>query len=44
MLESLGVIPNGELKERIVEKVFTPLMENNVTEHDDSTDEEEMAK
>jgi hypothetical protein len=44
ILDSMGLIPNGELKERIVEKVFTPLMENNKTEREESSDEEEMAK
>jgi len=42
-LKSLAQIENKELKERIIEKVFNPLLENNKTEvQDSSTDDEEM--
>mmetsp|Transcript_7710 Transcript_7710/g.12934 ORF Transcript_7710/g.12934 Transcript_7710/m.12934 type:complete len:296 (+) Transcript_7710:242-1129(+) len=45
ILDSLGLLISGELKERVIEKIFTPLMENNKTEVDgSSTDEEEMEK
>ena len=42
-LGSLALISNGELKERIIDQIFNPLLENNktVTESDD---EEELAK
>ena len=42
-LASLALISNGELKERIIDQIFNPLLENNktVTESDD---EEELAK
>ena len=43
-LKCIGVIENKELKDRIIEKVFTPLMENNKTEEEVSSDEEEMEK
>jgi len=43
-LKSLGKIHNGELKERIIEQVFNPLLENNKTIKEESEDEEEMKK
>jgi len=43
-LKALGRLHNGELKERIIEQVFHPLLENNKTLVDESSDEEEMAK
>lgn len=44
-LKALGLIPNGEIKERIIENVFHPLLENNKTEKiEDSSDEEEKFK
>ena len=43
-LKSLAKIHNGELKERIVEQIFNPLLENNKTQVEESDDEEEMAK
>lgn len=43
-LGSLALISNGELKERIIDQIFNPLLENNKTIKDESEDEEEMAK
>ena len=43
-LKTLGVLSNGELKERIIEKLFHPLLENNKTEPVESSDEEEKLK
>ena len=43
-LKSLAAIENAALKERIIERVFNPLLENNKTIVDPSDDEEEMAK
>jgi hypothetical protein len=40
-LKALGVLSGGELKDRIIEKVFNPLLENNKTEQVESSDEEE---
>lgn len=43
-LGSLALISNGELKERIIDQVFNPLLENNKTQRYESDDEEELAK
>jgi len=44
-LQSLGHLPNGELKDRIVDNIFKPILENNKTVRDgESDDEEVMAK
>lgn len=43
-LKTLGLISHGELKERITEKLFHPLLENNKTEPVESSDEEEKLK
>ena len=43
-LKSLAHLPNGELKERIIDNIFKPILENNKTVHEDSDDEEVMAK
>lgn len=43
-LKTLAVITNGELKDRITDKLFKPLLENNKTEATVSSDEEEMAR
>lgn len=41
-LKALGLLSNGEIKDRIIEKIFHPVLENNKTERvDDSSDEEE---
>lgn len=39
-LRSLGQLESGEIKERIISKIFRPLLENNKTQ--DLPDEEEM--
>lgn len=44
-LKALGQLSNGEIKERIIENIFHPLLENNKTEVvEDSSDEEERFK
>lgn len=44
-LKALGLLSNGEIKERIIDNIFHPLLENNKTEKiDDSSDEEERMK
>ena len=43
-LKTMGIISNGELKERIIDKIFHPLLENNKTEQDESSDDEEKMK
>jgi hypothetical protein len=43
-LASLALISNGELKERIIDQIFNPLLENNKTIQEVSEDEEEMAR
>ena len=44
-LKTLGLITHGELKERVVDKIFHPILENNKTVQDESSDDEEkMAK
>ena len=43
-LLALGQIPNKEVKERIQDNVFKPLLENNKTIRETSDDEEELAK
>ncbi len=44
-LSALGVMENKELKERVVNKIFSPLMETNKTKvAESSDDEEEMEK
>mmetsp|Transcript_23087 Transcript_23087/g.35753 ORF Transcript_23087/g.35753 Transcript_23087/m.35753 type:complete len:245 (+) Transcript_23087:721-1455(+) len=44
-LSALGVMESKELKERVVEKIFSPLMETNKTKlAESSDDEEEMEK
>jgi hypothetical protein len=43
-LNSLARINNGELKERIIDQIFNPLLENNKTIRDVSDDEAELAK
>jgi len=43
-LKTLGFLSNGELKERILENVFTPLFKNNRTEKVESDDEDEAKK
>ena len=40
-LKTLALIPNGELKDRIIEKIFNPILENNKTEVEVSSDDEE---
>jgi len=40
-LKSLALIPNGELKDRIIDKIFNPILENNKTELEVSSDDEE---
>ena len=42
-LKAIGAISNKELKERISDNIFKPILENNKTPRDES-DEEEMAK
>lgn len=42
-LGSLALISNGELKERIIDQIFNPLLENNKTVQE-SDDEEELEK
>ena len=43
-LLALGQIPNKEVKERIGDNIFKPLLENNKTIRETSDDEEEVAK
>jgi hypothetical protein len=44
-LRALGKLTNGELKERINDNIFRPLLENNKTVKEESSDDEEaMAK
>ena len=44
-LRALGKLTNGELKERITSSIFNPLLENNKTMKEESSDDEEaMAK
>lgn len=44
-LKALGLLSNGEVKERIIDKIFHPLLENNKTEKaEDSSDDEEWLK
>jgi len=43
-LEGLGSIENKEVKERISDNIFKPLLENNKTIKETSDDEEELAK
>ena len=43
-LKALGKIHNGELKERIMSQIFHPLLENNKTKEESSSDEEELEK
>jgi len=44
-LKSLAKIGKSELKERIISNIFHPLLENNVTVKEESSDDEEaMAK
>lgn len=44
-LKALGQLSNGEIKDRIIDKVFHPLLENNKTQSaEDSSDEEEKLK
>jgi len=43
-LKALGHLPNGELKERIVDNIFKPILENNKTVNEESDDEEVMKK
>ena len=43
-LKALGKIHSGELKERILSQVFHPLLENNKTKEETSSDEEELEK
>ena len=40
-LKAMGQISNGELKERIIEKVFHPILENNKTVIEESSEDEE---
>jgi len=40
-LRALGKLTNGELKERITDNIFKPLLENNKTMKEESSDEEE---
>lgn len=41
-LKAIASIENKELKERIMDKIFKPLLENNKTVQQESEDEEEM--
>jgi hypothetical protein len=44
-LKALSCIQNREVKDRIIEKIFHPILENNKTMPEPaSSDEEEMAK
>jgi hypothetical protein len=43
-LKALGRLHNGELKERIIDQLFHPLLENNKTQVDETDDEEYMAQ
>jgi len=44
-LKTIGIISNGELKERVIDKIFHPILENNKTVQEESSDDEEkMAK
>jgi len=43
-LKALGALNSKELKERISDNIFKPILENNKTQRDSSDDEEEMAK
>jgi hypothetical protein len=43
-LMSLGSITNREVKDRISDNIFKPLLENNKTIKEDSSDEEELVK
>ena len=43
-LGCLALISNGELKERIIDQIFNPILENNKTVKEESDDEEEFAK
>jgi len=44
-LKALACIQNKEVKERIIENIFKPLLENNKTQPEsNSSDEEELAK
>jgi hypothetical protein len=43
-LKTLGFLSNGELKERILDNVFTPLFKNNRTEIANSDSEDEAEK
>lgn len=40
-LKALGVLESGELKERISEQIFKPILENNKTMPDESSEDEE---
>jgi len=41
-LKSLGKLTNGELKERITDSIFKPLLENNKTAKEESSEDEEV--
>lgn len=44
-LKTIAQITNGELKERIIDNIFNPILESNRTiMEEESNDEEEMAK
>jgi hypothetical protein len=43
-LKALGQLSNGELKDRIIDKIFKPILESNKTEKESSDDEEKLAK
>lgn len=43
-LKTLGAIGNKEVKERISDNIFKPILENNKTIREDSDDEEELVK
>lgn len=43
-LQSLGCIGSKEVKDRISNSIFKPLLENNKTQKETSDDEEEIAK
>lgn len=44
-MKALGLIPNGEIKQRIIDNIFHPLLENNKTEKpDDESDDQENFK
>jgi len=40
-LKALGKLTNGELKERITDNIFKPLLENNKTQKEESSEDEE---